>query len=211
MHIETSLRPLQQAIDDVASEMACIMCIYRLVMDSSELRDAGTGMSGLPASHRPVQWSPPTRWRSPLLGLAGRSREAGRSLECMKASPGGKSSKAWRREMRGCRDKNWADGGAKKGECKVNGFTAAVIISLDENGLVQSWWDAGKLFEAGFRLRCSQMCLFLFIYSEMFLYRTWKRQVYRQKYWVWIIIEESVVISVRKDRIYRIFPLTQAK
>lgn len=48
--------------------------------------------------------------------------------------------------MRGCRDKNWADGGGvgwgvgakKKGECKVNGFTAAVIIRLDENGLVQS-------------------------------------------------------------------------
>lgn len=29
-------------------------------------------------------------------------------------------------------------GGQKRGECKVNGFTAAAIIRLDENGLVQS-------------------------------------------------------------------------
>lgn len=183
------------------------MCICRLVMDSSELRDTGRSPSRLPTSHRPVQWSPPTRWCSPLFGLARRSREAGRSLECMKASPGGKFSKAWRREMRGCRDKNWADGGAKKGECKVNGFTAPVIIRLDENGLVQSWWDAGKWFEAGFRLRCSRMCLFLLIYSETFLCRTWKRQVYRRKYWVWIIVEESVMICVCVNTEFREYSL----
>lgn len=157
------------------------MCLCRLVMDSSDLRDTGRAPSRLPTSHRPVQWSPPTRWRSPLFVLEGRSREAGRSLECMKASPGGTFSKAWRREMRGCRDKKlgwW--GGAKKGECKVNGFTAAVIIRLDGNGLVQSWWDAGKWFEASFRLRCIQMCLFL-LHSETFLCWTWKRWVSRRK------------------------------
>lgn len=134
------------------------------------------------------------------------------SLECMKRVLRASSPKreGGRRETAGWRDgdgEEWK----RKERSKANGFMVTVIIRLAENHFISHRAEGmlGNGLKRVFsvqRLRCSQMCLFLFVYAAVFLYWTWKGEVEGWVDRMWFIIDNCGRICVFKAILWDFLP-----